>query len=534
MHINKIQVKDYKGSSFLSQPAKLNKKPQSFNGVGDLLTAGLQTFDKYPMVGVSFVDTVSTNIPRTVVDLKTGIPAALETARREFSGLFVNCLMPSFIVLGVAKCMNKGFQKKFPGINMANSWANQASIDFLSPIYKNARHAGTQPEEVAKAFARETLSRLEGLDGKTWVKFSDKLGTEGFEKAVDIIGDTISRFGLGKKETKAALAQAHKLIVGETKASEILRVNGKRLGTNLSDLLRDQVDLGRKFATKPVGEHLSNFSKQATKFINKKSLIGLGIIIPLAMSVQALNRRLTRKQFKAKGAPIYKDFGKKNTHKDLNPQEEKKFFAQKCMAAAGMVGLAVLSMMKKPTVQMFQFKGMFPTVDQCRAIACSTFASRMFAAEDSNELRESTVRDVASFSGLYFLGDYVAKGVATAIEKVRPDVKLLNVVKESAKTDSVPKKFWNWVKNVQLKSFDEISGAGAKNLRSVCQVASVLFSIAFLGIALPRYNRSVTEKKVARQKAEEERLKLEAQNAKQQTALFDTQSFQVALKSNKV
>ena len=185
MQINKIQVKDYKGSSFLKQSDKLSKKPQSFNGVGDLLTAGLQTFDKYPMIGVSFVDTVSTNIPRTVVDLKTGIPAALETARREFSGLFVNCLMPSFIVLGVAKGMNKGFQKKFPGINMANSWANQASIDFLSPIYKNAKHAASQPEEIARAFARETLSRLEGLDGKTWVKFSDKLGTENFEKAVD-------------------------------------------------------------------------------------------------------------------------------------------------------------------------------------------------------------------------------------------------------------------------------------------------------------------------------------------------------------
>ncbi|MBR6163791.1 hypothetical protein IKQ26_07885 [bacterium] len=531
MQINKTVI-NYKGSSYLAPSPKLNQKQQSFGGVGDVLTAGLQTFDKYPMIGVSFIDTVSTNIPRTVVDLKTGIPAALETARREFSGLFVNCLMPSFIVLGVAKKLNPQFQKHFKGIDMAHSWANQSVIEFLSPIYKHAKKSG-EPEKVAKEFARETLSKLEGLDGKTWVKFSDKIGTENFEKAVDILGNTISRFGLSGKETKEAISQAHKLIVDETKASEILRVNGKRLGTNLSDLLRDQVDLGRKFATKSVGDHLDSFTKQATKFINKKSLIGLAIIIPLAMSVQALNRRMTRKQFHAKGAPIYKDFGKKNTHKDLSPQEERKFFAQKCLAAGGMVGLALLSMMKKPTMQMFQFKGMFPTVDQCRVIACSTFASRMFAAEDSNELRESTVRDVASFSGLYFLGDYVAKGVATAIEKIKPDVKLLNVVKESKQTDNVFKKFGNWVKNVQLKSFDEISGAGAKNLRSVCQVASILFSIAFLGIALPRYNRSVTEKKVARQKAEEEKMKLEAQK-QQPKPVISTQMFQTALKSNKV
>ena len=113
MQISKIKLKDYKDSSYKKQsntPKQINGK-QSFNGVGDVLTAGLQTFDKYPMVGVSFVDTVSTNIPRTIVDLKTGIPAALETARREFSGLFVNCLLPSFIVLGVAKLMNKGFQR---------------------------------------------------------------------------------------------------------------------------------------------------------------------------------------------------------------------------------------------------------------------------------------------------------------------------------------------------------------------------------------------------------------------------------------
>ena len=266
------------------------------------------------------------------------------------------------------------------------------------------------------------------------------------------------------------------------------------------------------------------------------NLLGLAIIIPLAMSVQALNRKMTRNQFHAKGAPIYKDFGKKNTHKDLSPKEEQKFFMQKCISAAGMVGLALLSMMKKPTMKMFQFKGMFPTVDQCRVIACSTFASRMFAAEDKNELRETTVRDVASFSGLYFLGDYVAKGVATAIEKVNPNVKLLNVVKESAKTDSAPKKFWNWVKNVHLKSFDEISGAGAKNLRSLCQIASIGFSIAFLGIALPRYNRSVTEKKVAKQKALEEKMKLEAQKAKsfdKKNTTIDPRFFQSAIKAGK-
>ena len=144
--------------------------------------------------------------------------------------------------------------------------------------------------------------------------------------------------------------------------------------------------------------------------------MGLGLVIAIAVSIQSINRAITRKQFKAEGAPIYKDFGKKDTTQKMDENQKKKFFAKKLASAAGMYGLAAASMMKKPSVGMFQFTGIFPTLDQCRWIASSTFASRMLAAEDENELRETTVRDIASFAGLYFLGDYVKKSAASAIE----------------------------------------------------------------------------------------------------------------------
>ena len=52
-----------------------------------------------------------------------------------------------------------------------------------------------------------------------------------------------------------------------------------------------------------------------------------------------------------------------------------------------MVGVAGLSMfMDRPSLKMFQFKGLFPTMDQARIISTATFASRMGAAEDKNEL----------------------------------------------------------------------------------------------------------------------------------------------------
>ena len=93
-------------------------------------------------------------------------------------------------------------------------------------------------------------------------------------------------------------------------------------------------------------------------------------------------------------------------------------------------------------------------MDQCRWIATATFASRMLASEDENELHEVTWRDIATFSSLYFLGDYVSKGVGTIIQKVK-GVPLLNYMTDKPNTKNPLKKFWFWVKDTKLKSFDE-------------------------------------------------------------------------------
>ncbi len=490
---------------------KNNNKQQNFKGIGDALTLGLQACDQFPMVGVSVVDLTSTIIPRTLVDAKTGPAAAMETFRRESSGLVVNCLMPSFFVLGMAKLLNKPMMKAFNDLDMSGSWANQDSINKFSEIFSKAT-----PHNKTKSYIAKTLASLEGFgheaDGaNNFVSFSKKFGTENFKKAINMLTETIDN-PVPNKETKKVLSEVYKLIVDETKAAEVIRFKGdaKAFSSGLSDILRDSVDLGRKFVhKKEVTANLDGFKKAATKMVNTKSVLGLAVVFPIAISMQAINRYLTRKKYNVKGAPIYKDFGKNKEQKEMTPQEKSKFFAYKCLAAAGMVGLAVTSMMKKPSMKMFQFKGMFPTVDQCRWIATATIASRFFAAEDKNELRESVVRDTTCFAGLYFLGDYVAKAAATLIEKVKPDVKLINRLKADVKTDNIPKRLWNWVSNYKLKSFDEVATKEAKNFRSVCQLANIGFAIAVLGVLLPVYNRKVTDKKVAKEQAAE----LEAKKA---------------------
>ena len=499
--------------------------------------------DKNAMIQVSFVDTVSTNIPRTLVDLGTGLAAAFETCRREFSGLFVNCLMPGLLVKSLAGILPKS--KNLHGTNVVSSWANGDSIEKLKGVYKKAQESGA--EDKTKEYVKMAVNSLEGLDGSKWVKYADKANTPEYSKAVDYITQAVSKTG---KERKSLLKKAQENLSSVTKAENVLKFNSKPQA-NLEETLRDVADLGAKFnkikndtvnkiktlpdsaekvnINQKVSEAVDKYSQSLKGFVNKKSLIGLGIVIAIAVSVQTINRAITRKQFKAEGAPIYKDFGKKDTRQKMDEKKKKQFFGKKLLAAAGMYGLAALSMMKKPTLGMFQFSGIFPTMDQCRWIASSTFASRMMGAEDENELRETVVRDIASFSGLYFLGDYVKKGAASLIEHASKtkkgaqifgeNVVLLNRKKEITKTlldKSAPlsekvlnevkfraKQFGNWIKNTDLKTAAEVSSTKVRNLRNMCRVADIAFSIIMLGVLLPKYNRRVTEKKVELAKKQE-------------------------------
>ena len=541
----KLKISDagrYKFPQNTSNKQNIKTKGQSFNGgLADsafkLLDKGFSVLDKNPMIQVSFVDTVSTNIPRTLVDLKTGLAAAFETCRREFSGLFVNCLMPGLVVKGLAGMLPKS--DKLKGTDVVSSWANSDSINKLKQTYTSS---GSTQE-----FVEKTLTSLEGLDGKTWVKYADKAAAPEFKEAVQDVTNAISAKGMNKKKL---LKAAQTKLAGLTKAESILKFNGKNQA-NLEETLRDVADLGSKFnfvkektlkgigktaadmtnpeVSEKVTTAINDYGSTLNKFVNKKSLIGMALVIGIAVSVQTINRAITRKQFNAAGAPIYKDFGKKDTTQKMDEKQKKTFFMKKLGAAAGMYGLAAVSMMKKPSLGMFQFSGIFPTLDQCRWIASSTFASRMMGAEDENELRETTVRDIASFCGLYFLGDYVKKGAASAMEALSKtkngakllgeNITLLNRKKEIAKPvvdagasfakkagEQVKyraKQFGNWIKNTDLKAASEVSSTKVRNLRNLCRVADIAFSVMMLGVLLPKYNRKVTERKVAEAKKKE-------------------------------
>lgn len=489
------KLSSVKTTTYTKTPAnqKQNGSNPSFNGIGEAVLHGIQLCEQNPMLNVSVLDLSTAIIPRSIIETKeSNAFAGMEAFRREGSGLLVNCLLPSFIVLGIAKLLHRPVMKGFTKGNISGSWANEETLGIVQKYLTNAQGTGSAKLENALTSFMNDLSGVDGHNVKSFKEFDLKSGIKSVAKA--------SAKSDNKKLSKKLLKKGYEEIANTAHMTENIKLKGsdKYISKNLKGILEDFVHIHTAIEKEGLksADDIAKYVSKAKKLVNIKSFAGLSVIIPLAISMQPLNRWITSKRSGQKGAPIYKDYETGNTHKELNQKEKLALFKQKLISVGSMLGVAFLSMgCKLPGKQVLQFKGIFPTMDQARIISTATFASRMMSSEDKNELREATIRDIATFSSLYFLGDYAAKGVACAIEKARPDVKLLNVTKELPKDANFLKKAVHWVKDVSLKSSDEVVGKAAKNLRSVCQIGNLAFSLLALGVFIPLYTRTQTNKK---------------------------------------
>lgn len=512
--INKISVveqkklKNYNTKSAYQKEGRVNCP--NFKGLGGITLAGIQACERMPMVNVAVIDLLSAILPRTLVESLTNPFAGFEAFRRESSGLIVNCLIPSIITLGIAKCINNFFMPK--GSNLSGCWADSTLIDKAAEYYKKAK----SDDKVQEAL-REILGNIEGFDGKEKVVFHEKLSAAELDNYAKELTKITQKSENGKEVSKIANE-----IIAKTHIAENIKIGGAKevKASSVNTMLSDSVKYFREFQKAPQGTLIDDFAKQSKKLVRTKSLAGLTIILPLAISMQYINRWITEKASGVKGAPIYDDFGKKECEEG-NKHAKEGLLKQKIISISSMLGVSLLSMMKMPSMNMLEFKGMFPTMDQARIISTATFASRMAAADDKNELAEATVRDIATFSSLYFLGDYAAKGAATIIQN-QTGVTLLNETKKLDKNANILQKTWHWIKNINIKSSEEVFSKTenklkkqgktileadkkiikkeiehAKNLRSACQIANLGVSLALLGIIIPIFTRNNTKKRHA-------------------------------------
>lgn len=514
-------------------PQYINRMKQgetSFTGLGNLALRGIQKCEEKPMINVAVLDLATAILPRTFFETfigskqkdengnktnerKLNLLGGFEALRRESSGLLINCIIPSYIVIGAAKLLNKPIMGIFNKSNLTKSWANGDTISQVEKYYKAAQGA-TKEEKVTNTI-KLMFNDIEGVDGDIanggLKKFRDIFANDKeFEAAVSKMTKNI----LSKNPEKGYADQLYRLMVNKSGISENIRFSGndKFFSSSLSHLCDSTAEILHGAYKEGLLEHvadpkqqknildqLSKYFSKSKKLVNAKSLAGLGIIIPLAIAAQPINRWITHKMSGKKGAPIYND----DQERILTPEEKKKLTAQKFLAVPSMWAVAGLSMlMDRPSLKMFQFKNTFPTMDQARIISAATFSSRLAAAEDSNELEENTIRDIATFSSFYFLGDYAAKAIATYLEKHNKDgIKLINkLYKEEG--SNIFQKFWNWAKHTKMKSTDELGAIGnevlrskAKNLRAICQLGNLAFSLISLGVFIPIYTRTQTNKK---------------------------------------
>lgn len=462
-----------------------NKTPQ-FKGLGDAILSGIQLCEANPMINVAVLDLSTGIVPRTVRETKTNIFAGFEAFRRESSGLVVNCLLPSFIVLGIAKLFEKitmGSKTK-----MGSCWANEEMINTVVNYWEKSKGEGNLKIENT---IKNLLKDIHGKDGEVLKSFNnDNL----VQKSVKLLSGAVNE--KNPKTVKKLIKKAFEHITAQTQVSENIKIGnkeGKYFSQNLSSVMRDIPKILQELINNPQAKDLGRFKNNAKRLVNTKSLLGLSIIIPLAISMQPVNRWITSKLSGKKGAPIYKDF-QEMEHKELTPAQKIKLFKQKTVSVGAMIGVALLAMLKKPNMQMFQFNGLFPTMNQARLISASTFSSRIASSENEDELKESTVRDIGTFSGLYFLGDYASKIMATIIEKTK-GVKLLNHLTEKPdKNQNFVKKFLHWAGDTKLKSSYEVLES-TKKYRALCQLGNIGFSLLLLGIFIPFYTRGKTDKK---------------------------------------
>lgn len=531
--INKVELGSVKNNRTPKYVSQKNKGQTSFTGLGSLALKGIQKCEESPMINVAVLDLSTAILPRTFFETfigskkkdengnetrerKLNIMGGFEAFRREGSGLLINCMIPSFIVMGAAKLLNRPIMGAFNKSNLTRSWANGDTINCVSKYYKNAQ--GASKEDRVFSTLKSMFDDIEGVDGD--------IGKGGLKKFKEIFANDeeytnhlrkMAKNIVSEKPEKGYTTEMYKYLVSKSGIAENIKFSkdsgffSSSLGhlcDSVGDVLHGASKEGILTPNANITANEGNFVKYLSKakhLVNAKSIAGLGMIIPLAVAAQPINRWITHKLSGKKGAPIYND----DKERILTPEEKKQLTARKFIDVPLMWGVAALSMlMDRPSLKMFQFKNIFPTMDQARIISAATFSSRLAAAEDKNELHENTIRDIATFSSFYFLGDYAAKGIATFLEKHNKDgIKLINRLKDANPNDNIMKKFWNWAKHTKMKSTDELSAISnealrtkAKNLRAVCQAGNLAFSLLSLGIFIPLYTRTQTNKKEKMQK----------------------------------
>lgn len=527
---------------YIQQNKQKQQSQPRFTGAPETAATLLLRFlDTNQAIGANSVDLCSMVIPRTVYDFhKRGADAGVETARRESMGTINHSLVGVYGTLGgmlVASALNRRF--KNDNLRVDKLFADNATTDILARYRLNSLRKEPKPEvSNVKSYLNEVFDNLkvynpankDAVDG--WVGIKGKERDLVIEKFEDLLKN-------GKKDQidKDSLNYIKNLLVSSTGGEKQVKLEffkdgklEKKATNNLSTFIENLHNVSKVYMKKDIEEIFknsvdidSNAFVNALKSMNlKRSVIGLGIATAIGVSTQPINKYLT---FKKTGQTGF--VGVEGREEDHST----KFKIMKTVAGILLAGAAISTITTKPSefLSKIQFKGMLPTVDQLKLVYGMTIGSRLLAARDKDELRESAIKDSLGFLNLLVLGALVAKGSAKLLDKSKS---LITLKPNSGKG------FVNWLKNSTLRNRDEVlltelkahgkevikdgkaltfkelmklsetlptdvqkSLKGKLRVLNLSQAIGYLYSGLVLGVGVPALNAHMTAKSDAKYKA---------------------------------
>ena len=504
-------------------------------------------------VGANVVDVTFMVIPRTASDtIRRGPVAGLETGRREASGTANHTLVGVYgIGAGALVAAVMGIDRKY------GTKSNQimTAPETLNILAEN-KAAQLAQNKTQADYLRQTLKEIKAFNPASKNADKDgfvKLSKETIDDVVKILDNVISDKSMNfKKWTKSKVHNSidvvANLITADTGAQtkyileSAAETGSKQISeTNLKTLLEDIYKVSEAFNKEKVkdafeaqlksGKGIKDnaFIKRLSKFKNIKSIAGFAIASGVGMSIQPLNMYMTKKKTGQDGFVGVEGRSKDDSlgFKLLKGTSAAAFFA---------MVLATLDTGLKGFMDKMAFKGFWPTISQLKGVYGLTIISRLFAARDKDELRESLTKDTLGFLSWLVLGDFVNKMTAEAMDK-RLDKTVMNRTKEVAEKGFLARVFKSSLKNrdeilietlaehgietvkkdgdkVVAKRFKELmhdlerlpenvkkSTKKRLNVLNRAQLAGYLFSGLVLGLGIPNLNIYITNKLDRKRKA---------------------------------
>lgn len=408
---------------------KQRKSNPNFKGPIDL---GFQVGSQFlnflnvsPAIGACFVDFGFMVTPRTVVDFKRSANAGMETGFRESMGT-TNHAIAGAVGLGAGYLVTHSFNKA-NGVKAHLMFMDGHSIDTFKDfinlsIKENKYDSRTYWENFFKSIKGFNTTK----EGSTevWHSLSDNT----VKKAVNLMVEAESDKYKVPKQTMNELVE---LITGETEAGSTFKIVKGNIDTGVTASLKDLIGNANSMlrAVKDKALHDGTGTvKDLNKFLkgvkNKKVatvIAGLSVPAAIGMSAQPFNRYLTKKRTGSDGFVGVEG---------RQPDKTLGFKILKAITGLAISSAMIACILKNPKnlyikpvesakeiLKNLQYKGIVPTLDQFKFIYGVTIMSRILAARDKDEMRESIIKDSLGFANWLILGGFISKLAARAFNK---------------------------------------------------------------------------------------------------------------------